>query len=592
VPGTLEAFGARVALGRGFSQDDFRSGERVAVVSESFWRRRLGGDSAAVGRTILVGPASGTAAPSDHRVIGVLGGEWRDPRAFGRGVLEMVVPNLTPRRTYVVRLREGVSPVPAERRLTDAVRKIASSLPEAWQGVKLESLHSRYVRDMRPVLLAVSIAAVLVFLIVCANVAVLLLLRALRRQREMAVRVALGAGMGHILRLLAIESALLCTLALAVALVVSATTMSAIAPAMEAALGRPVPHGLAAVRIDPTVAALVAAFGAAATVLLSAVPLLAPWQRRLSRTLRDGGRGATDSGAMRQVRTGLVTAQLAVSVALVVGCGLTIRSALHLVRADLGIETDGIFRAPVTPPRLGYEDSAARSRFYGALVGAMAGRSSDPIALSSFPVLLPANPVTFESEGGRGAVTTSSMAVTGTFFPILGMRIVQGRAFTDADRSGSEPVVIVSESFARRAFPGTLAVGQRIRTDEDQGNATGGWRTIVGIANDVRQAHTDDDLSDVYVPFFQQAGMFTSVYVRTAAPYATWLEALGASAREGDRPAGCRARIQLARGRGRTPPGRTEVPRFCPDGVRARGCLPHDAWRLRRRCLRRPATHA
>ncbi|HMA25913.1 MAG TPA: ABC transporter permease, partial [Gemmatimonadaceae bacterium] len=470
-----------------------------------------------------------SAPPSAFRIIGVLSDEYRDARGYARGVVDVVTPLREHYRAYIVRLRDGVAPAVAERRLTDAVRAAATSLPDRWQGIRLESLDERYTRPLRPVLVAVTFAASLVLLIVCANVAVLMLLRALRRQTEMAVRVALGAGTLQLLRSVAVESALICGVAVVAALAISAAALALIAPSIEAALGQPIPRGTAALRVDPTVALITGAVGVAAAMMFSAVPLLAPWRSRLARVLRGGGRGATDGAAMRRVRAGLVVAQLAVSVALTVGCGLTIRSALHLVRTDLGIDTRGMLRARIVVPRSLYQDSVALMRLNERLVAALRSRSRDRVAFSSFPVLLETTPVQIEAQEALGdGQNAGSMAVSTDFFSLLGVRLLRGRDFAEADDASAEPVAIVSESLARRLFPNDDPIGRRIRAMHRPGDETPSesWRTVVGVASDVRQSFTDDGLSDVYVPFAQTASRFTSVYVRTAAQPGTWLESV------------------------------------------------------------------
>ncbi|HSQ29582.1 MAG TPA: ABC transporter permease [Gemmatimonadaceae bacterium] len=530
-PQTIGAYGVRVAFGRGFVPDDLRTGaERVALIGHSYWRARFAGDSNVVGRRFLASSVADTAPPGTYRIIGVLSGEYRDARGYARGVVDVVTPMREHYRTYVVRLRDGVSPAVAERRLTDAVRGVATTLPDRWRGVKLESLDERYSRSLRPVLVAVTFAALLVLLIVCANVAVLMLLRALRRQTEIAVRVALGASTLQIFRSVAIESGLLSGVAVLTAFGISAAALAVVAPHIEIALGQPVPRGAAALRIDPSVAAIVVALGILTAITLSAIPLLAPWRHRLAEALRRGGRGATDSATTRRLRAGLLATQMAVSVALTVGCGLTIRSALHLVRTDLGIDTHNVLRSRLVPPRRAYQDSVTLTRLNDRVVTALRKRYADRVAFSSFPVLLETTPATIESQGtpGRG-LDAGSMAVSTNFFPLFGVRILSGRNFADTDRGTSQPVAIISETLARRLFTGTDALGQRIRIMERQGggdNPAAALRTVVAIVSDVRQASTDEDLSDVYVPFFQAASRYTSVYVRTSAPYENVFDSL------------------------------------------------------------------
>jgi predicted permease len=519
--GVLEALDARVLLGRSLASEDFERGaEDAAILGESLWRSHFGGDSGVIGHTVLAQSAFDTAAPHPVRIIGVMDGE------YPRGDVDLVLPLRSPSRTYAVRLREGAPAVLVERRLTDGVRAAARWLPDGWQGVKLVSVQRRYTAAMRPVFLALSLASFLVLVIVCCNVAVLMLLRALRRRTAIAVRIALGAGRMHVFRAVAAESVILCAVALAAALGLAALGLRAIAPALETVLGRPVPNAAAGISIDLRVAAIVALVGVIAAMTLAAVPLLAPWQRRLTETLRRGGRGTGDGdgGAMRALRNGLVVAQLAVSVALTVGGGLAIRSGMHLLRADLGIDTRDVSRVRVALPRREFPDAHAMVAFQDRLLLALGARAGETVAMASFPLLVEPNLIGVEAgDVPDRRVDAGSIAVSNAFFDVVGMRLVAGRGFRDEDRDGTAPVAVISETLARRLFPAMLPLGQPIRTSERQpGAPPQPWRVVVGVVNDVRQTHTDENLSDVYLPLRQTASPFLSVYARTQLPHGPW----------------------------------------------------------------------
>ena len=245
--GFLDGLGVRAAVGRSFTSDELsQPGDRAVMIGHALWRDRFGGDSSIVGRQFRADVGEQGGPREAFRIIGVLpAGFW-----FGRessALVDVLLPLQEPARTYLVRLREGV-PVPvAERRLTDAARAVATSVPVDWTGVHLESAHERYVGALRPVLLGITTAAVLVLVIACVNVSVLVLLRALQRQKEMSVRVALGAGRRHIVRLLVAESGLLCVGALALVLMVTRLTLRALSPLIERQLGRPAAAGASAI---------------------------------------------------------------------------------------------------------------------------------------------------------------------------------------------------------------------------------------------------------------------------------------------------------------------------------------------------------
>jgi ABC-type antimicrobial peptide transport system permease subunit len=208
-PGSREAIGVRAVLGRVFSADDFRPrGERVIMISDSLRRGRLGASPSVLGKIIRVSPATSGETPTEYRIISVLPSGFRYVGNYIRDPADTALPLTVPRRAYMVRLPEGVPTAFAARRITEAVRSVASEIPAGWQGVRLKSVHAHYVRDVRPILIGVSVAAALVLLIVVTNIVVLMLLRALRRQKETAVRVALGAETHRIARLLFAEAAL------------------------------------------------------------------------------------------------------------------------------------------------------------------------------------------------------------------------------------------------------------------------------------------------------------------------------------------------------------------------------------------------
>src|SRR5262245_33000294 len=212
--GALEMQGVRTVIGRTLQDQDFRPGsEPVVLIGQMLWQERFGSDPNIIGRAFRASPQLGEPVET-YRIVGVMASEFHFARDYARGPIEFAVPLRVPRQTYLVRLVEGVPAALAERRITEAVRSISSGFPPNWSGVHLESIHERYVAGLRPMLLALTLAAGIVLIIVSVNVAVLVLLRALRRQKEMAVRVALGAGRRHIIRMLVAETCLLCGSAL------------------------------------------------------------------------------------------------------------------------------------------------------------------------------------------------------------------------------------------------------------------------------------------------------------------------------------------------------------------------------------------
>ena len=518
--GSLESLGVRVAVGRSFRREDFGlAAEQVALIGPSLWRDRFGSDPAIIGRQFRARLNDQSGGTETFRIVGILPPGFRYVATYSRNVMEILAPLRSPMRVYMVRLRAGVPVAAAEQVLSEAARNAASSLPPGWNGVRLESVHERYVAGLRPMLVAVTTAAGLVLLIVCANVAVLLLLRALRRQKDVGVRVALGAGRGHIIRMLLAESALICAAAAAGGLAVTAFTLRLLAPLIEERLGRPAPGGTSAISIDPTVLLVVGGVGVVIAVTLSLIPVLTPWQHRQHRN-------ATDGPTMRRFRSSLIAFEVAGLLALLVGCGLMIRSVVNLVRTDLGIQTAHVMRARIVLPARTYPDGPSLLGFYERLTGQVATLSLGPMALTNLPAFFepPKQSLEADSDAANG-LAVSVLAVSPDYFSTLGIHVAQGRAFTSRDRLGAEPVAVISATLARRLWPDANAVGRRLRTAEypAAGSPLTSWRTVVGVSRDVRQTYVDDDQKDVYIPFFQAPNQYAPLIIRTDRPASFWL---------------------------------------------------------------------
>lgn len=527
--GFLAALRVQPAVGRSFAADDFAGGsESPVMIGHALWRDRFGGDASIVGRTLRVESENAPGTTETLRIIGVLPpGFWfgRDSRA----PVELMRPLLVPVRTYMVQLREGVSPAQAEQRLTAAARAIATWIPPDWTGVHLENVHERYVANLRPTLRAIVVAAALVLAIACANVAVLVLLRTLRRQREMAVRVSLGAGRRHLLGMFGLEIGLLGFVAVVVGLAATTGILRGLSPLIETQLGRPSARGTAGITVDPMVLLVVAGIGVVIALSLSLVPMLAPWPRRIPDLLRRGGGTTSDGATMRWVRSTLIAVEIGGSLALLVGAGLMIRSASALLRTDLGFDATGVQRARIVLRGARYRDAAALERFYETLNARLTTISATPPALvEGVPFYEPpTQPV--EADVGESRTNAVVSGVGGGYFATLSIPLEEGRAFTAADRSTSSPVAIINESLARRLWPGRSALGRRLRTTEQTGAGpvTSEWRTVVGVVGDVRQTYEDATTDDVYVPQLQTSlDRFVSVQARTTQTSAAFTAAL------------------------------------------------------------------
>jgi predicted permease len=462
-------------------------------------------------------------------IIGVM------PRGFWH--INTYTDVLTPLRArtypYMARLRPGVSAGDAAARITALVAG-TGHMPANWT-VTLVSAHDVHVQSVRPILRAVTGATALVLLVACANVACLLLVRATRRKKEMAVRAALGAGGGAIARMLVAEGMILGGAALAVALVLTRLTLGALAPSIQLQLGRSAPGGVLA--IDLRTAALAAGIGVLAALMCALVPLAAALRSRLSGALAGGNRTMTESAGAQRARSILIAAQVALTLTLLCGSALMLRSVSSLLQADLGFSADRVLNGSMTLRQNRYPDLPSRAAVLertATRLASIAGVESVGL-ITSWP-LQSSNAQPIERIGAtREASRAGIHAINDSYFAALSIQTLAGRSFTSADRPGSPPVAIVSESLARRLWPAG-AIGQRLSVPQSQerGRPVPVEREVVGVVRDVRQGPADVDTADVYVPLLQAPTRFAFVLVRTAGEPMNWLTPMRSAMREID----------------------------------------------------------
>lgn len=535
--GFVEGLGVSVVAGRRFAGQDFVAGsEPVALIGHALWRDRFGSDAGAIGRLIHGEPESRPGTPETFRIVGVLAPGFYYGRDSRAGV-ELLVPHSSPVRVYMVRLREGIPPAAAERRLTEAARRAATSpIPDDWTGVRLESAHDRWVGNLRPVLVGVTVAVSLVLVIVCANVAVLMLLRSMQRQKEIAVRLALGSGWRHITRMLMTETSLICAAAFGAGVAITVFLLATLAPLIETQLGRPAPSATG-ITIDTTVLLIVGSVSLLVAVALSLAPLTS-LGRGLTNALQQDGRVATEGRAMRRLRSGLIALEIAGSLVLLVGCGLMIRSVVNMMATDLGFNAEGLSRSRVMLRARNYPDAAAYRLFHERFASRVSEATGSTVVFSTWPLFVPPPTHLVQTDESDTGASAGAISVSAGYFSTLGIHIRQGREFTAHEASAEAPVAVLSVTLARRLWPDGSAVGRRVREVEQTagGSSPGPWRTVVGIAGDVRQTYDDADRGDFYLPRTPD-GRFGSFFVRTRRPAPLLFDDLQNAAAEIDRDA-------------------------------------------------------
>ena len=489
---TFATLGAEPALGRDFRPEEERAGaDAVAVISHGLWQRRFGGDAQTVGRTIVL---DGVA----RQVVGVMPRGFQLPTDFGEDAAEPTevwVPLLLSTETPVrgnhglyaaAELALGVTPARANAEL----RTLAANLtreglyPEAMRFVPFAvPLPEEVTGAVRPALLMLFGAVGFLLLIACANVANLLLARAEARQREIAVRSALGAGQGRLLAQLFAESLVLALPSAALGLLVAGAGLRLLFASGATLLPR-----VAEAAIDGRVLAFTAAVGLGTTFLFSLAPALRSLRLNLTESLRDGGPNASGSGRRQRLRALLVVAEMALSVVLLLGAGLMLRSLWALQQVDLGFAPEGVLTARLSLPEAGYATSEQVTSFYRQVLERV--RSLPGVTRAGLIRSLPLGAQIgdwgltiegYEPPPGTHAKGDWQVATDGAL-EALGERLLRGRSFTAADTADSEQVALVNETMAATYWPGSDPLGRRLR----MGGPDRPWTTVVGVVRNLR----------------------------------------------------------------------------------------------------------
>jgi putative ABC transport system permease protein len=524
--GFVEALGIRPAIGRGFDDGAFATGgENVAIISHRLWTTRFGGDPGVVGRTFAAYVSDRPHETERFTIVGVL------PQNFWHlnPYTDILAPLRAPSYPYMARLRVGVTAASAAARIRGFVAG-AATVPDNW-AVNVVSAHEAHVTPLRPMLRTAGVAAALVMLVACANVAGLLLVRATRRQREVAVRSALGASRGAIARMLLAEGLVLGGAATLLAVATTWITLRSLAPLLEQQLGRSAPGGLFAFVVDWRALAFATSVGILTAVVCAIVPMAALRAPQLMPSLQRGQRGATESKRTHRMRAVLMIVEVAASLALLVGSAVMLRSVVALMRSDLGISAERVLNASMTLRQTRYPDAASRAAVFDRLAGRVAAISGvESVGLTTaWPLQQPGQTQIDIVDGPSRGIRAGAHRVSDAYFSALAIPVVAGRAFQSTDRIGTEPVAIVSESLARRLWPAGDALGSRVaaaQPQEGSGETVVVRRRVVGIVGDVRQDPADVDRADLYVPMRQDPTRFAFLLVRTAGAPAAAVPAL------------------------------------------------------------------
>jgi putative ABC transport system permease protein len=503
--GFFEALAVEPLHGRVFRLEEDRPGaEAVAILGHGLWRRRFGGDPGVVGETLTVDGAS-------RRVVGVMPEGFAFPSEVELWVplaLEIVPGQRGAHYVGVIgRLREGVELEAAQTEMSEIAARLAADYPdsnEGW-GVNLLRLHDLVVEDVRPGLRILAWAVVAVLLIVCANLANLLLVRTARRERELAVRTALGAGRGRIARQLLTETVLLSVAGGALGLLLGLWGTRALVAVNAEDIPRAAEIGL-----DPSVFLFAFAVALVAGLAAGLAPVVHASRAELQGSLKEGAAASGEGGRARLFRKALVLAEVALSVVLLVAAGLLLRSLYRIQGVSPGFEAEGVYTAQVSLPDAGYPEDADRAAFYGRLTERLAAVPGVEAAGAGYPLPLSGGAyfLTFGIEGRpapppREAPSAGIRFVTPGYLEALEVPLLAGRRITDADREDARRVALVNRRMAEELWPDEDPLGARV-TFGDPTAADAEWMEVVGVVGDVRHAElTTDPEMEIYVPMAQ-----------------------------------------------------------------------------------------
>jgi predicted permease len=534
-------------IGRLFGPQDFAPGFATeAVISDGLWRRAYGADPNVLGRTIRIDSDPLT-------IIGVLPRGFRHPGPTTSGDAEVFCaggfsadPFPPPMRgtrilvSGIGRLKPGLTLAQAQARLTALAAQLRHDFPTdypplAQWTIEIQPLQETLVGKVRPMLLVLLGAVILIVFIVSLNIANLLLARASGRQQEMAVRLALGASRGRMVRQMLTESMLLSLIGGAAGIATAVGTLGFILRFVPSNVPR-----LNEVRIDWVVLAFALLISILTGLVFGLAPALHSAKVALSLAIREGGRGSGYSTKTGRLRDVLIVSELAFAVILMVGAGLLLRTLRDLLQENPGFSPTQVVTAntwlgnpndPKTDPYLGIPGKAAFDRELlrrikvipgvelAAITSSLPTTNSNPNAVGGLAIerlAIEDRPVESSQD-----LRAERIRISPDYFKVLQAKLLSGRSFTEGDEDGKQPVGIIDESTARKYWPTRDPLGRRVRFGKDP---TKPWTTVVGVIKDIKNDGLDiDGVPHIYVSVYQDPNKQVSVVLRTSLP-ATQLE--------------------------------------------------------------------
>ncbi len=516
----LPLLGTTIERGRNFTAaEDRPGGERVALLSAAFAARRFGGDDP-VGRTVQLDNRA-------YTVVGVLPHRFElfQPAdifvPFGPWAASLPNdPGWHPGIFPIARLRAGVTLEQARLEMDGISKQLEVEKAEANRDVRalVTPAQELQVANVRPALILLTGTVVLVLLIACANVANLLLARAVDRQKELAVRVALGAGRRRIVRQLIVESLVLAVIGGSAGLIVAAWAVSLLST--TALKGLPRAQGIA---LNWEVIGFAMALSIVTGLIFGVVPALHASQLPLRESLNEEGRGSSQSARHTRLRSALVVMEVGLALVLLVSAGLLLRSFSALTTVSPGFATDHLLVIDLPLSPITYRDEAVRTAAVDRLVARL--QQLPGVRRAAVTTMLPMagtgpsvhfNRAAYPPKGPEDYVLAGYRAVTPGYLETLGVPLQRGRLIKDSDRDGAPPVVVINEAMAHQYFPDRDALGERIQfgTEPDPADPT---IEIVGIVGDMKQSFAAGPQAEMFVPYAQApVPVLAPMYLSTA----------------------------------------------------------------------------
>jgi putative ABC transport system permease protein len=511
--------GVQPIRGRIFRPEECAAGrDDVVVISERLWRRKFDSDPRVLGSKLMadgraftvvgIMPASFEFPLPLFNITGAQFGEQADiwqPLGFKDDEMKR-----RGSRNYGVigRLAPGVSSQQAQAELDTVVRAMRARFTDNYPqtdsfGATLYPLKEQVVGGMKPLLLILLGAVALVLLIACANLATMLLARATAREREMAIRVAVGASRGQLLRQALTESVVLAIFGAGAGVLFAIWAID-----LVKTIGTQTIPRLSEVRIDSTVLVVTLAIAIGTGLIFGLVPGLASGKSDLTESLKEGGRGSTSGRLHNRLRNALVIAEVALALVLLTGAGLLLKSFVRLQNVNPGFNPRNVLTAEISLPALRYPDKKSQVNFFIELERRLA--SLPGVAHAGLTIILPMSGInsdsSFDIEGrmsddAHPGPDEEIRLVSSDYFRTLEMPLLKGRFFTGADVLDAPPVVVINHALAQRHWPNEEAIGKRIQLPTAKAPV---WATIVGIVGDLHHRGLDQPVKpEFYAPLAQ-----------------------------------------------------------------------------------------